>query len=145
MPFTNGILGPGWLQWFRRRHLELSLRLAQGLDAKRARSLCPENVQTFYGNLKSLYEKYDYPPSQVWNCDESGVQAGQNGGAYVLAVKGYRSVHQTIPNKREWLTILTCINVSGQSIPNFYIFQDKRCRRNYIAKYEHGATMAMFE
>ena len=39
----------------------LFLRLVQGLDAKRARSLCPENVQIFYGNLKSLYKKYNYP------------------------------------------------------------------------------------
>ena len=105
-PFINGIPRSRWLQWFTRHHLELSLRLAQGLqDAKKARSLCPENIQTFYGNLKSLYEKYDYPPSQVWNCDESGVQAGQNGGAYVLATKGCCNVYSIeagmVPNKQE--------------------------------------------
>jgi hypothetical protein len=54
-PFTDGILGTSWLCWFKRRHAELSLRLAQDLDAKRARSLCADNVRTFYENLTSLY------------------------------------------------------------------------------------------
>jgi hypothetical protein len=38
---------------------------------------------------------------------------------------------------------LTCINASGESISNFYIFRGKRCKRNYIVECEHGATMAM--
>jgi hypothetical protein len=38
-PFTNGILGQGWLRWFRRRHPELTLRSSQGLEVKRARNL----------------------------------------------------------------------------------------------------------
>jgi hypothetical protein len=62
-PFTDGIPGPGWLQWFRIRHPELSLRMAQGLDAKRARSLCAENVHNFYENLSCLYDAHNYSPS----------------------------------------------------------------------------------
>jgi hypothetical protein len=64
-PFTNGVLGIGWLHWFRRRHLELSMRLAQGLDAKYARGLCAENVSSFYENLSSLYAKYEYSSLQI--------------------------------------------------------------------------------
>jgi hypothetical protein len=51
------------------------------------------------------------------------VQAGRNGGAYVLAKTGFRSMHQVVPDEREWLTILTYINAAGESIPNFYIFR----------------------
>jgi hypothetical protein len=47
-PFTNGIPGLGWLRWFKRKHPELSVRLAQGLDAKHARGLCAKNVKSFY-------------------------------------------------------------------------------------------------
>jgi hypothetical protein len=36
-PFTNRIPGTGWLRWFRKRHPELSVRVAQGLNAKHAR------------------------------------------------------------------------------------------------------------
>jgi hypothetical protein len=71
------------------------------------------------------------------------MQAGRKGGAFVLAKTGSRNVHQVIPDEREWLTILTCINAADESIPNFYIFRGKRFRRNYIHMYEQGATMAM--
>jgi hypothetical protein len=87
-PFTDGILGLGWLRWFKRRHPELSVRMAQGLDAKRAQGLCTENVKSFYDNLAYLYATYKCSPSCIWNCDESGMQAGRNGGAYVLAITG---------------------------------------------------------
>jgi hypothetical protein len=36
-PFTDRIHGPGWLCWFKKRHLELSLLMSQGLDVGRAR------------------------------------------------------------------------------------------------------------
>jgi hypothetical protein len=61
----------------------------------------------------------------------------------VLAKIGSHSVHQVIPDEREWLTVLTCINAAGESIPNFYIFRGKRFRRNYIQFCEQGSTMAM--
>jgi hypothetical protein len=64
-PFIDGIPGLGWLCWFKRRHRELSVKLAHGLDAKRARSLCVDNVITFYENLSCLYAKYQYSPSHI--------------------------------------------------------------------------------
>jgi hypothetical protein len=54
-----------------------------------------------YDNLAYLYATYEYSPSCIWNCDESGVQAGKNGGAYVLAKTGSRSVHQVVPDEQE--------------------------------------------
>jgi hypothetical protein len=81
-PFVYGIPGACWLRWFKRRHPELALRLAHGLDTNRARRLCPANINTFYSNLSELYERYKYPPSNIWNCDENGAQVGWNGGAY---------------------------------------------------------------
>ena len=56
--FTNGIPSPSSLRWFERWQRELSLRLAQGLNVKRAQSLCIENVRSFYENLSCLYAIY---------------------------------------------------------------------------------------
>jgi hypothetical protein len=143
-PFIDGIPGQGWLRWFRRRHLELSLRASQGLEVNRARNLCPQNVASLLGNLQILYAEHSYPPDHIWNCDESGAQAGRNGGGtLVFARKGSKLVHSIIPDQREWLSVLACVNATGGYIPHFYIFKGKRMRRNYIARYEPGATMAM--
>ena len=52
-------------------------------------------------------------------------------------------MHSIMPNECEWLTVLTCINTTGHSIPGFYIFKGKRIRENYIRFCEDGASMAM--
>jgi hypothetical protein len=131
------------LRWFKQRHPELSLRVAQGLESGRAKGLSAENVASFYKNLESLYAEHEYSSDRIWNCDESGAQAGRNGGALVLAKRGSRAVHSTIPDQREWLSMLSCVNAAGSSIPNFYILRGKRFSRNYIERCESGSTMAM--
>lgn len=143
-PFTDGVPGAGWVKCFRRRHPELTLRKPQALDQKRARSLCPLTVGSFYSNLQHLYDIHNYSPDHIWNCDESGAQAGKDGGGYVIAKKGSRAVHMVTPDQREWLSVLSCINASGDFLPNFYIFKGKRRTRNFLKKTgEAGAVFAM--
>jgi hypothetical protein len=142
-PFRDGIPGKGWMKWFCRRHPDLTLRKPQGLESARARGLCLEAVQSFYKNLGELYEKHNYESSHVWNCDETRVQAGCQARTHVLAKKGSRTVYSVLPDEREWMSILTCINAARQSIPSFYIFRGKRFLRNYIKNCEDGAAMAM--
>ena len=52
-------------------------------------------------------------------------------------------MHKLAPNEREHITTLTCINVAGQHIPNFYIFKGKGIRENYILHCEDQAAMAV--
>jgi hypothetical protein len=85
----------------------------------------------------------DYEPSHIWNCDESGAQAGRNGGGRVLAKRGVRSVHSIIPKEREWLSVLVCVNAAGFHIPSFYIFRGKSFQLDYIKHCEDNASMAM--
>jgi hypothetical protein len=82
-PFREGIPGKSWVRWFKKRHPDLTLRSSQGLEFARARGLCPENVASFYGNLQDLYNTNKYTTNNIWNCDESGAQAGRNGGGLV--------------------------------------------------------------
>ena len=142
-PFTNGIPRHGWLRWFKKRHRNLTIRQSQGLEFSRAKGLNAKTVQGFYHNLEKLYEKYRYPPDNIWNCDESGAQASKSGGGRVWAQKRSRSMHTLIPNEREHITTLTCIDAASSYISNFYIFKGKRIRDNYILHCENGAAMAM--
>ena len=142
-PFRDGILENGWIKWFRERHPNVTLQNFEGLKFSRARGLCPENVRSLYCNLEQLYSKQNYPAGRIWNSDETGAQVGRNGGGRVWARKGSRSVHKVLPNKREWITNLTCVNAAGDHIPRFYIFQGKRLRSNYVVHCEDGAAMAM--
>ena len=140
---ASGVPGKGWLRRFRRRHPQVVNRYSQGLEIARARALNPTTAETLYANLEFLYSSYKYPPAHIWNYDESGVQAGRSGGAIVLAKWGSRSVHSLEPNQREHLSVLSCINVDGGSIPNFYILKGSYFYEDYIARCEPGAVMGM--
>lgn len=129
-PFKDGIPGKGWMKWFHHRHPNLALQTVEGLDLARARNLCPDGVQSFYQNLVEMYQQHKYDTSHVWNCNETGVQAGRQRSAQVLAKKGIRSVVNILPDEKEWMSILACINAAGESIPSFYIFRGKRFQRN---------------
>lgn len=71
------------------------------------------------------------------------VVIGKSGGGMVIARSAAKRVQSMVPNQREWLSVLVCVNATGQSIPSFYIFKGKRFRKNYIQYCEAGATMAM--
>ena len=86
---------------------------------------------------------FHYPLSHIWNCDESGVQAGRNGGATVLAKRGSKLVYSIEPDQREHLSVPSCINADGGSIPNFYILKGTYFLEDYIARCEDGAVMGM--
>ena len=143
-PFKDFILGCGWLRWFRNRHPELTLRSAQALEEAHAKGLNPNSVASFYDNLQAAYQQHAYPPSHIWNADKSGAQAGRTGGGtLVFARRGTKSVHSTVPNSKEHLTVLSCINAASHHVPNLYIFKGKRRHRNFILKCEPQAVMAM--
>jgi hypothetical protein len=126
IPFREGIHRGGWMREWRRQHPELTLRILQALEIARARGLYRDNVKSFYENVQILYSLHKYTPDRIWNCDESGVQARKNGGGVVIARTGARRVHSVVPDQREWLSVLVCINGIGKTIPSFYIFRGKR-------------------
>jgi hypothetical protein len=61
----------------------------------------------------------------------------------VIAKTGAKRIQSIIPNQREWLSMLVCVNAIGRAIPSLYIFRSERFRENYIHHCEAGATMAM--
>jgi hypothetical protein len=111
------------------------------LDTGRTRNLCKDSVLSFYSNLEFLYSEHVYDANQIWNVDESGAQAGRNGGGMVIARTGSRNVHSIIPDKREWLSVVACVNAAGHTIPNFYILKEVQFRRNYIDRCEDKTTL----
>ena len=142
-PFKDGVPGKSWLKWFKRRHPQLVLRIPQALDVNRAKGLCPPMVAKFYENLQNIYMEQEFQPTYIWNVDESGANTSRNGVGKVLAAKGSRNVHTIIPNEREWISVLTCINAFGDTIPHYYIFKGVRARRDYLALCESGSTFGM--
>lgn len=55
------------------RHLELSLRVPEATSMSRATAFNRYNVGQFSGNLRNLYERYNFRSDLIWNVDETGI------------------------------------------------------------------------
>ena len=141
-PFHEGIPRRSWWYWFQQRHPHLVLRRPEDLDTARAKGLSKEICDQFYRFLTNIYDEGRYPPSRIWNADETGLSAAQtNSSIKVIDIKGSRNISTLNTTNRQWMTILVCINAMGHSIPNLYISSASRKRQNYVDRYEPGAQM----
>jgi hypothetical protein len=72
-----------------------------------------ENTSRNYQNIKSLHVE-------------------RNCGMEIITKRGRKKVPKVIPKRREWITILCCVNSIGLSIPRFYLFKGKKKLNNHI-------------
>ena len=118
-PFKDRIRGRSWLKWFGQGHPTLVLRIPQALNLNRARNLGPSMVSIFYDDLTNLYNQQHYRPHQIWNVNESDANASRNAIGRIFAPKRTKSIYTITFNKREWISVLTIINASRDSILNY--------------------------
>ena len=78
--------------------------------------------------------------------DESGCNASKSNVEKILTRKGVRNIYAQISNEREWLSVLTSINIVGRSIPHFFILKGKKKKlTDYIHLCKVSSTMAIQE
>ena len=102
------------------------------LDRDKVVNLHPTVVSRFYDTLSVVYEKHAYNLDHIWNCDETGLQAGRNCGMQVIAKRRSINVPKILSKRKEWITIMCCVNEIGASIPRFYLFKGMSQLKNYI-------------
>lgn len=69
----NKTAGPDWLAGFLKRNPELSIRTPESTSASRATSFNKHNVSEFFTKLSTVLDTYKFPPSRIYNLDETGV------------------------------------------------------------------------
>ena len=68
----------GWLQRFKKRHPQLSSRVAQNLERTRAGALNKDVVDHYFSIIKEMYAELErlngreLTPDLIWNLDETG-------------------------------------------------------------------------
>ncbi|KAJ8962215.1 hypothetical protein NQ318_018187 [Aromia moschata] len=111
---------------FMARHPDLSLRTPESMSMMRAVGFNKPQVDLFFINLDKLMTLYNFSPSNIYNCDETGVSCVQK-HQKVIAPKTVRQVGKlTSAERGKNITILFCMSANGYFIPPFFVFPRQR-------------------
>nr|XP_047146100.1 uncharacterized protein LOC124818977 [Hydra vulgaris] len=121
----HSMAGIDWMNNFRKRNPDLSLRTPEGCSFSRATSFNAHNVNIFFDKLKELFARSPTfaNGTRIFNFEETGTITVQN-PQKVLAKKGVKSICKVTSAERGTL-VTTCIiiNASGQYLPPVIIFR----------------------
>lgn len=125
----TGLAGRDWVQGFFKRHSRLSMRLPEKTSAARASAFNRPNVAKFFELLGELMDKYKFPASRIYNCDETGISTVPNKPGKIISLKGKKQVGILSSAERGTLiTVEICYSAAGFYIPPLLIFP--RVRKN---------------
>ncbi|CAM1298818.1 Uncharacterised protein g2225 [Pycnogonum litorale] len=119
--------GDDFVAGFKKRHNRLSLRSAEKTFAARAAGLNKVVVKTFFGLLESLMKKYNFPPSRIYNNDETGIMTVPNKSSKILSLKGKKQVGMLSSAERGiFVTAEVYYNAIGNYLPPLLVFARKK-------------------
>ncbi|CAG5019943.1 unnamed protein product [Parnassius apollo] len=105
-------------------------RTPESTSIARAVGFNKPQVSRFFGQLNHLQEKYKFPPSRIYNTDETGV-SNVHKNDKVISIKGKKQVGKlTSAERGRNITLTFAMNVTGHFIPPLFIFPRKKMDKN---------------
>lgn len=126
---TSKMAGRDWVYGFLKRHPDLKLRQPTQTSIARAMGFNQTQVNQFYNNLQSIYDKYKFLPSRIFNMDESGINTVPKKIPKIISIKGKKLVGKIVSAERgQTITLVCAMSATGSYVPPGFIFPRKRMK-----------------
>ena len=128
-------MGQSWLQKFKKRHPTVQSDHTTWLDQLRIDGTQPELLEKWILAYKAKIDEHHYPPSHIYNMDETGYAIGSSQSSPCVVTKDplkdgliSKKAASGKPTKasagrQEWVTTLECVSASGRALKPTVIFK----------------------
>ena len=121
----EGPVGKHWVDNFKTRTPEITLRKSRPYDRQRALNEDPRVITPWFELVANTKAKYGILDEDMYNFDETGFMMGVIHGQMVFTGSEKRSTKSLQPGNRGWVTNIQGVNAKGWAIPPFIIFPGK--------------------
>nr|CAI5843850.1 unnamed protein product [Callosobruchus analis] len=141
---SNNTAGKDWFRGFLSRNSEISLRTPEATSLSRTTSFNKKNVVDFFTNLKTVREKYNFEPQNIYNCDETGCTTVQECPKVVASKKSKQVGQVTSADRGTTVTLCFAVNgpqgSSGDAYPSGWMTTKSFVKfLEHFAKYAHAS------
>jgi hypothetical protein len=89
-------------------------------------------LKTYFDRLGELLLENKYPPSAIFNVDETGFSIESTKGSFALYYRRAIPRGKRQPGRQEWITSIECISASGATLPPTLIFKGEKLNSEWI-------------
>jgi hypothetical protein len=109
-------------------------------------ALSQETIDQYFTLLREVYEEHGFEatPAQIYNMDETGMPLDPR-PPKVVARKGQKKVRSRTSGNKSQITVLGCVNCTGQAIPPMVIFDTQKLNREWTKTELPGTIYGLSE